>query len=361
MAADLTYMRRALELAERGRGRTSPNPLVGAVVVSPSGVIVGEGYHARAGEAHAEVHALEAAGSEARGATLYCTLEPCCHVGRTGPCVERIVAAGIARVVAAVEDPNPAVSGRGVAFLRARRVRVDLGTAAEEAFRLNRPFFTYMRAGRPFVIMKVALSRDRRVAAAAGVRTGITSEAAARHAHRVRAEVDALGVGSTTVLVDDPLLTARSEEARDRPLVRVVFDRRLRTPPTARLLSTLAHGPVIIVTAPAALLASPEPARRLREAGATVEAVEPPTFAAALQRLAAASVVTLVLEGGPTLHAAAWEAGLVDCVHLYAAPISLGEEGVPWLPADVLSDLVACRVQALGPDTFTEGHVHRAD
>src|SRR5438132_6846215 len=148
------YMDRALFLAARGRGRTSPNPLVGAVVVSPDGVVVGHGFHERAGEPHAEAHALAAAGGRARGATLYCALEPCCHQGRTGPCTRRIVDAGIARVVSSVEDPNPLVSGRGFAFLRAHGVRVDVGLGAEPAIAMNQPFFTLMREGRPFVILK---------------------------------------------------------------------------------------------------------------------------------------------------------------------------------------------------------------
>jgi len=357
--SDADYMTRALQLAERGRGRTSPNPLVGAVVVSPAGVIVGQGYHEQAGEPHAEVHALDAAGARARGATLYCTLEPCCHVGRTGPCVERIVSAGVARVVASVQDPNPVVSGRGFEYLRAHGVQVDVGEGADRAIHLNRPFFTLAREGRPFVIMKAAVSLDGRVAAAPAARTPLTSAVALRHAHEVRAEVDAVGVGSTTVLVDDPYLTVRGVY-RSRPLTRVVFDRRLRTPPSAQVLSTLRHGPVIIMTTPAALKASPDRARALTNAGATVEAVNPADLASALGRLGALQITSLVLEGGPTLHAAAWEAGLVDGVHLYVAPITLGKQGVPWLAADALSTLVDTRMQQLGPDTFTEGYVYRA-
>jgi diaminohydroxyphosphoribosylaminopyrimidine deaminase/5-amino-6-(5-phosphoribosylamino)uracil reductase len=353
-------MTRALELAERGRGRTSPNPLVGAVVVSPAGVVVGEGYHERAGEPHAEAHALDDAGERARGATLYCTLEPCCHTGRTGPCVERIVSSGISRLVASVEDPNPAVRGRGFAHLRAHGVEVTVGVGAERALHLNRPFFTFMRQGRPFVIMKVAVSRDGYVAAFPGARTSLTSGAARHHAHRVRAEVDAVGVGSTTLLVDDPLLTARGV-VRDRPLTRVVFDRRLRTPPTARVLSTVAHGPVIIVTGARAAGSSPGRIRALQAAGALVEVVEPATLLAALRRLASRPILSIVLEGGPALHSAAWDAGLVDCVHRYESPVMLGSRGVPWLPGDVMSALVGRRSEPLGPDTFTEGYVHGTD
>src|SRR3954463_10927783 len=303
MLSEAAYMERALFHAARGAGRTSPNPLVGAVVVSDEGVVLGQGFHQRAGEPHAEVHALEAAGSRARGATLYSTLEPCCHHGRTGPCVRRIVEAGIRRVVAAVEDPNPAVRGRGFAFLRENGVSVEVGVSAEAAIALNRPFFTMMREGRPFVILKAATSIDGRIAAAPGHRTPLTSDDANRHAHRVRAEVDAIAVGSTTLLADDPALTARGA-FRERPLVRVGFDRRLRTPPTARLLSTLDAGPVIIVTsarsAAHAGLRGPLEAR-----GAHVEVARDDTFRAALDRVADHGVGSLLLEGGAAVDGAA--------------------------------------------------------
>src|SRR5207244_4652286 len=226
-----------LLLGVRGRGGTSPNRMVGAVVGAPDGVVAGHGVHARAGEAHAEVHALAMAGPQARGATLYCTLEPCAHVGRTGPCAGRIVDAAIRRVVASVEDPNPIVRGRGFEFLRAHGVEVDLGVGADAAVRLNQPFFTRMRRQRPFVVLKAATSLDGRIARTRGSRTRLTSPAADRHAHAVRAEIDAIGVGSGTILADDPLLTARGVY-RPRPLTRVVFDRRLRTLPSARMLST---------------------------------------------------------------------------------------------------------------------------
>ena len=247
----MDYMERALFLAERGRGRTSPNPMVGAVIVSASGVVVGQGFHERAGEPHAEVRALNLAGDRARGATLYCTLEPCCHVGRTGPCVHRIVDAGIERVVASIEDPNPAVQGRGFAYLRAHGVHVEIGPGRQQSIRLNQPFLTLMRDHRPFVILKAATSIDGYVAEAPATRTHLTSDAGNRHAHAFRAEVDAIGVGVGTVLADDPLLTVRGIY-RERPLTRVVFDRRLRTPAHARLLSTLEAGPVIILTTAAA-------------------------------------------------------------------------------------------------------------
>jgi diaminohydroxyphosphoribosylaminopyrimidine deaminase/5-amino-6-(5-phosphoribosylamino)uracil reductase len=352
------YMERALFHAARGAGRTSPNPLVGAVVVSADGVVVGQGFHKRAGEAHAEVHALAEAGARARGATLYCTLEPCCHQGRTGPCVSRIVDAGVARVVAAVEDPNPAVSGRGFAFLRERGVAVDVGLAAERAVRLNQPFFTLMREGRPFVVLKAATSIDGRIAEAPGRRTMLTSAAANRHAHRVRAEVDAIGVGSGTILADDPALTARGA-FRERPLTRVIFDRRLRTPPQARVLSTPDAGPVIIVTT-AESAARADVRGPLESRGAQIEVAEGGTLRAALQRLVERQIESLLLEGGAELYAAAWDEGLVDYVRLYVTPHALGANGVPLLPDRAFSsaDLRDPRIVPLGPDVLIEGYVH---
>ncbi len=351
-------MNRALSLAERGRGRTSPNPLVGAVVVSGDGVIVGQGFHQRVGEPHAEVHALEEAGVRAWGATLYCTLEPCCHVGRTGPCVQRIVEAGVARVVAAVEDPNPLVHGKGFAHLRAHGVAVDVGLGAAAARALNQPFFTLMREHRPFVVLKAAMSVDGYIAEAPGKRTHLTSAEANRHAHLVRAEVDAIGVGAGTILADDPALTVRGA-FRERPLVRVIFDRRLRTPPGAAVLSTSQVGPVMIMTSVES--AQDDALRKPLEArGASVEAVRDTTLRSALNRLADHQVESLLLEGGAGVHAAAWDEDVVDFVRLYVTTRTIGSGGVPFLDGRPFraADLVERRVEALGPDTMIEGYVH---
>jgi diaminohydroxyphosphoribosylaminopyrimidine deaminase/5-amino-6-(5-phosphoribosylamino)uracil reductase len=352
-------MRRALDHARRGLGRTTPNPLVGACIVSSDGVVVGQGAHERAGEAHAEIHALDEAGEAARGATLYCTLEPCSHTGRTGPCTERVIAAGIRRVVAAMEDPDPRVSGRGFAALRAHGIDVEIGLDREEAVRLNQPYLTAIRSGRPFVIVKAASSIDGRIAATRGERTPLTSRPAARRAQYDRAWVDAIGVGSETVLVDDPLLTAR-EVYRARPLARIVFDRRLRTPPGVRLLSTLSAGPVIILTTRQALDADHARAAALERAGATVVAAAEPGVAAALRELLRWDIQSLLIEGGTALHAAAWDAKVVDYVQLYVAPTALGPGGVP-LDARAFSTagLFDRRVETLGPDVIIEGYVHR--
>jgi diaminohydroxyphosphoribosylaminopyrimidine deaminase/5-amino-6-(5-phosphoribosylamino)uracil reductase len=352
------YMERALFLAERGRGRTSPNPLVGAVVVTPDGVVVGQGFHERAGEAHAEVRALEMAGERARGATMFCTLEPCCHRGRTGPCVARLVDAGVARVVAASDDPNPLVDGRGFAYLRARGVDVEVGVGRSAAVALNQPFFTRMREGRPFVILKAATSLDGRIAAAPGQRTALTSAAADRHAHRFRAEVDAIGVGVGTIIADDPLLTAR-HVYRERPLTRVIFDRSLRTPLAARVLSTQAAGPVIIVTT-AAGAARAEVRTRLEEHGAIIEIARDDSLRAALRPLGDREIGSLLLEGGAAVHAAAWDEGLVDYVRLYVTPHVIGAGGVALLDGRPFSsaNLLGRHAEALGPDELIEGYVH---
>jgi diaminohydroxyphosphoribosylaminopyrimidine deaminase / 5-amino-6-(5-phosphoribosylamino)uracil reductase len=351
-------MDRALFLAARGRGRTSPNPLVGAVVVADDGVIVGQGFHRRAGEPHAEVLALEEAGPRARGATMYCTLEPCCHVGRTGPCVARIVDAGISRLVAAIEDPNPLVNGKGFEYLRAHGVEVDVGVSAPAALALNQPFLTMMREHRPFVILKAAISLDGCIAEAPGQRTTLTSAAANRHAHGLRAEVDAIGVGAGTVLADDPQLTARGV-FRERPLTRVIFDRRLRTPAHAAVLSTRSLGPVIIITSPAAAR-NPALRKPLEARGAEVEVAADATFRAALDRLAARQVESLLLEGGAALHAAAWDENVVDFVRLYVTPRVIGSGGVAFLEGRTFAsaNLIDRRVEPLGPDVLIEGYVH---
>lgn len=355
--ADLRWMRRALEHSRRGLGRTAPNPVVGACIVSDDGVVVGQGAHERAGEPHAEVHALDEAGDAAKGATLYCTLEPCCHVGRTGPCTDRIIAAGIRRVVAAMEDPFPRVRGGGFARLRAHGIAVEVGVERDAALRLNQPYLTVLREGRPFVIVKAASSIDGRIAAAPGERTPLTSPLARRRAQYDRAWVDAIGVGSETLLVDDPLLTAR-DVFRDRPVTRVVFDRRLRTPPEARVLSTLYAGPVIIVTTTAAMDGGRVAA--LERAGAAVLAPPEDGLRPAVEALAARGIQSLLIEGGAALHAAAWEAGVVDYVQLYITPARLGAGGVPLHgPAFSTVALFEKRVDALGPDVLIEGYVHR--
>jgi diaminohydroxyphosphoribosylaminopyrimidine deaminase / 5-amino-6-(5-phosphoribosylamino)uracil reductase len=361
VVTDDAHMATALALAERGRGRTSPNPMVGAVIVAPDGVVVGTGFHARAGDPHAEIHALRAAGARARGATLYCTLEPCSHTGRTGPCAVAVVEAGIRRVVAAMQDPFPAVAGRGFACLREHGVEVVVGTRAAEARRLNEVFVTNVERGRPFVTLKIALSLDGAIAAAPGTRTALTGPASTRHAQRIRAEVAAIGVGSGTLLADDPVLTAR-DVWRERPLIRVVFDRRLRMPPAARICDTIDQGPVLVVTTFGALAADPGRARALTDRGVSLMAREDAgSLAAAVPALLGHGVTSLLLEGGAALHAAAWSAGLVDRVRCYVTPAVLGEAGQAWaMPASFgLAALGPTRAEPLGDDVLIEADVHR--
>ncbi len=358
-SADRAWMSKALALAERGRGRTSPNPMVGALVVADDGVVIGRGAHEVAGGPHAEVHALADAGERARGATLYCTLEPCSHVGRTGPCAPLVARAGIRRAVIAVEDPNPTVSGRGIEYLRAHGVDVVVGVERDAAERLNRGFFSVMRRGRPFVTLKAALSLDAKVAAAPGQRTALTGEDAGILVHRERAEIDAIAIGSGTLLADDPLLTPRIAY-RCRPLVRVIFDRRLRTPPRASMLGTLECGPVMIVT-DATDRDSVWRGEMLERAGATIERVpgDGPFLERAMRRLAEREVRTMIVEGGPMLHEAFWRAGLVDRLQLFVSPKVLGDGAVDWMavPQGAVATLAEMRTQAVGVDVLIEGLV----
>jgi diaminohydroxyphosphoribosylaminopyrimidine deaminase / 5-amino-6-(5-phosphoribosylamino)uracil reductase len=354
------YMRKAIAIAERGRGRTNPNPMVGALVVNDDGVIVGRGRHEVAGGPHAEINALREAAERARGATLYCTLEPCSHTGRTGPCAPAVASAEIRRVVIALEDPNPLVNGRGLAYLRERGIETLVGVGRKEAERQNEAFLTAMRRNRPLVIAKVALSLDGCIAAAPGIRTPLTGPVANRRIQRQRAEVDAIAVGSGTILADDPMLTARGVY-RARPLVRVVVDRRLRMPATARLLSTLESGPVIIVSSERGCAEQPAAVEQLSKAGARI--ITPGgDIGSAIAALREFEVTSVVLEGGATLHAAALRAGIVDVVNAYITPHVLGASGQKWMTPGSFSlgQLQDRRATWLGDDVLVEGHVYRS-
>jgi diaminohydroxyphosphoribosylaminopyrimidine deaminase/5-amino-6-(5-phosphoribosylamino)uracil reductase len=290
---------------------------------------------------------------------MFVTLEPHAHQGRTAPCTRRIIDAGIVRVVAAMTDPNPLVSGRGIAELRAHGIEVEVGLLGDEAARLNRAFTIVQTEGRPMVVVKAATSLDARIAAAPGVRTAITSAEANRRTQRLRGAVDAVAVGSGTVLADDPVLTAR-DCYRMRPLARVVFDRRLQTPPSARLFSTLEAGPVIMLTTAETIARHPERAEALRRAGASL-AEGTGELQDDVRALLAWDISTLLLEGGGLIHAAAWRAGIVDRVIMIVAPTVLGEPGTKvfgGLPVP-LSRLMPVRVENLGPDAWMEADVHR--
>ena len=358
MIDDVALMDRALFLAERGRGRTSPNPIVGAVIVSPEGIVVGQGAHLVAGGPHAEIVALDVAGSRAHGATLYSTLEPCAHKGRTGPCVERIVAAGVSRVVAALEDPNPQVAGRGFDFLRAHGVQVVRDVRRERARFLNAAFFTWVTCRRPFVIVKVAVSADGFVGRLDGP-VKLTGTVTDRYFHRQRAEVDAIAVGSSTVLTDDPALTPRGA-FRERPFTRVLFDRRARIPENSRVFSTLSAGPVIMIVSEAAARANPSRIVTLERRGVTIERWGDETLQTVLKRLAEREVVSLLVEGGPTLQQSFIDAGLVDRLQWIETAKTL-TTGVRAPARDNIRAAGLARTTQLGDDVLTESDVHGSD
>lgn len=359
MHDDIAHMRRALDLAVRGRATVSPNPMVGCVIVDPHGTVVGEGHHERAGEPHAEIHALRHAGARARGATMYVTLEPCSHTGRTGPCAVPTADSGIGRVVAAIEDPNPEVSGRGFAYLRARGVAVEVGLLADEAQRLNETFLTSVRLRRPHVTLKVALSADGYMARPGGGPTAITGAEARAHVHAHRAWVDAIAVGSGTMLSDDPLLTARDVE-RPLPLTRVIFDRRLRTPLFARMWATRHAGPILVMTTNEAMAASPRAVAAVEARGGECVPCRPRDIRDALSALDRRRIRSIILEGGAALHEAAWTAGVVDRFHLYRSPHALGN-GVRWKLDGLLAAAARPDVEhvPLGPDILINADVHR--
>lgn len=355
MTDDAAWMARALFVAERGRGRTTPNPLVGAIVVSPDGVVRGQGAHLIAGGPHAEVHALRAAGDAARGATLYCTLEPCCHVGRTGPCTEAVINAGIARVVTAIEDPNPRVAGGGHAVLRAAGIEVTTSIARDEALRQNAPFFTWMTQHRPWTVLKTASSADGYVSPYVGrglQPRRLTDPITDRWMHRQRAWIDAIAIGADTAIADNPLLTPRGAW-RARPLTRVIIDWRGRVPPDSRVYSTQSAGPVIMVgleTVPAGHLDA------LRRHGVIVELFAERSLKAVVERLAPREVQSLLVEGGPALQQAWIEEGLVDAVQYVETPLTLGA-GTPVSPAlrSWVTKPVARHLTVLGADRLVEG------
>ena len=329
---DREAMQRALGLAERGLASTDPNPRVGCVITQGER-IVGEGWHERAGEAHAEVKALEAAGAQAAGATVYVTLEPCSHHGRTPPCVEALLRARVARVVYAATDPNPEVNGRGAAALREGGVEVEGGLLEREALELNCGFVKRMREGRPWVRVKLAMSLDGRTALGTGESRWITGEAAREDVQQWRARSSAILTGIGTVLADDPRLDVRPAEAAEpgaRQPLRVVLDRHLRTPPGARLLS--AGGEVLVLTAQSSLK-DVQSGMRLTAKGVRIETVpeenERLSLGAVLDRLGELEVNELQVEAGPTLAGELVRQSLVDELLLYVAPKLLGDEARP--------------------------------
>jgi len=357
------FMDRAVALARRGEGRTAPNPPVGAVLVK-DGVIVGEGHHPAAGEPHAEIFALRAAGEKAHGADLYVTLEPCCHQGRTGPCTEALIAAGIKRVFFGAVDPNPRMAGQGLNQLREAGIEVVAGPLADDCRRLIAPFAKHVTSGRPYVILKVAMTLDGQTATSTGESQWISSPESRTLVHRLRDRADGVLVGAGTVLADDPQLTVRLAEGGRNP-ARIILDGTLRTPAGARVFSAASPGRRLLVTAadiPA------DAAGRHREKG--VEIVGVPRrngqldLAAVMDALGACQLQCLLVEGGGGLSGALLRAGLVDRLMLFVAPLLLGGcDGRPLLEgagvtrlADALR-LNDLRISRVGCDVLLEGEV----
>jgi diaminohydroxyphosphoribosylaminopyrimidine deaminase/5-amino-6-(5-phosphoribosylamino)uracil reductase len=341
-AADQRFMQLALTLGRRGQGRTWPNPAVGAVVVK-DGVIVGRGWTQAGGRPHAEPEALRQAGEAARGATLYVTLEPCSHVGKSPPCADAIIAAGIARVVSAIEDPNPEVAGQGHARLRAAGITVDIGLGALEAAHDHAGHFRRVRDKRPHVILKLAVSSDDKIGAAGRKPVAISGEAAKARVHLLRAQCDAILVGIGTVLADDPLLTCRLPGMEAQSPVRVVLDRGLRMPGTSRLVHSARETPLWVMTsslseAPAAMKLGAAGAHVIRIATTTAP---PPglDLAAVLHALAEKGITRLLVEGGARVASSFVAASLVDEVWLLRGPDAVGADGISALDALPLTSI----------------------
>ncbi|MBN2329007.1 MAG: bifunctional diaminohydroxyphosphoribosylaminopyrimidine deaminase/5-amino-6-(5-phosphoribosylamino)uracil reductase RibD [Candidatus Omnitrophica bacterium] len=364
-------MQRALKLAHHGRFTASPNPRVGCLIVrpasggNPESRIIGEGFHRRKGLPHAEREALEACSEDPSGATLYVTLEPCCHHGATPPCTEAILEAGISRVVAAVLDPFPEVQGKGVETLRRNGVQVDVGLLEQEAQFENRFFFHFQTHKKPWVILKAAMSLDGKLAAKTGDSKWITGEEAREHVHETRAEVDGILTGIGTVVADDPLLTARTRKAPAdfRPPVRIVLDPQLKIPRTAQLLRTFDQAPLWIFCHTSA---SDFDIQELTFLKASVTAVEGGRSALdldeVLQTLAASGIQSLLIEGGPAVHTAFLEKRLVNEIMIYIAPKLIGGKDAPnFFMGDGVSSMNEClriipieRIP-LGDDTLIHG------
>jgi diaminohydroxyphosphoribosylaminopyrimidine deaminase/5-amino-6-(5-phosphoribosylamino)uracil reductase len=361
---DRSHMRRALELAVKAQGRTSPNPLVGAVLVK-DGRVVGEGYHAFAGSEHAECIAVRDAQGQARGATLYVNLEPCCHHGKTPPCADQLVQAGVRRVVASCQDPNPAVNGKGFEVLRAAGIAVDVGCLADEAVQLNEAFFTFIRLGRPFVIMKVAASLDGKIATRTGESRWITGESARQHVHRLRNMADGVLVGIGTILRDDPLLTTRLGVKEQRDPARIIVDNLARLPLRAKVINRASTASTYVAVsdlAPAARL------EVLEREGVQILRVEDSPRRVSLGRLltllGGMGLLSVMIEGGAEINASALREGVVDKVLMFLAPMLVGGkssasavagEGIDTFSQAVrLSDI---RLERFDNDVLIEGYV----
>jgi diaminohydroxyphosphoribosylaminopyrimidine deaminase/5-amino-6-(5-phosphoribosylamino)uracil reductase len=364
---DENFMQMALELAARGRGFTSPNPLVGAVVVN-AGVVAGRGFHQFAGGPHAEVGAIDDAGAAARGATLYVNLEPCNHTGRTPPCTLKILEAGLKRVVIGMRDPNPRVIGGGAEFLKDQGVEIRLGVCEEAAQELNEVFVKYIRTGRPFVTAKCAATLDGRIATRSGDSKWVTGEASRAFGHELRHAADAIMVGAGTVAADDPLLTTRLPDRRSKDPIRIVLDARLRTAPTAKVLNHASPAETILVAGREA----PAHARaRMNLKGVRVIDAETREgwieLDGLMDQLGKMGVTSVLIEGGSRVLGSAFRAGIVDKICFFYAPrISAGDDGLPICSGPGPEKMQDClrleriRTRRFGDDVMIEGYVTRA-
>jgi diaminohydroxyphosphoribosylaminopyrimidine deaminase / 5-amino-6-(5-phosphoribosylamino)uracil reductase len=361
------FMDMALDLAEKGRGHTSPNPMVGAVVVR-DGRVVGQGYHQAAGTPHAEVNAINDAGDRASGSTLYVTLEPCNHTGRTPPCTEKILSADIARVVMAMDDPNPGVRGGGGDFLAARGVAVVRGVRQTRARRLNEVFIKHITTGRPFVVVKCAATLDGRIATRTGHSRWVTGRAARGFVHRLRHSLDAILVGIGTVLADDPSLTTRLPETAGRDPVRVVLDTHLSIPENARVLRLDSASETLIVSGDQA---PPDKKGRIERTGARVWAAPVRNgridLDALMAHLGREGITSVLIEGGARIIGSALAAGVADKVCFFYAPKILGgDDGVPICAGpgpEKMGEAIAVRdltVHRFGDDVMLEGYVDKS-
>ena len=368
MKDDTLFMKQALALAAKGRGYTSPNPMVGAVVVQ-DGKVVGKGYHPAAGEPHAEVNAIDNAGVNARGATIYVTLEPCNHVGRTPPCTEKILTAGIRKVVVAIADPNPGVKGGGMAYLRQKGLEVECGICEAEARELNEVFIKYVRTQRPFVILKCAATLDGQIATRTGDSKWVTGELARQHVHFVRHHVDAIMVGVGTIRKDDPSLTTRLEHQDGCDPHRIVLDTRLSISSHARLFQQASSTKNYIAAGP---LSNDKDLLKRKEAVQAAGAIilETPLkddrvdLKALMEILGDAGITSLLVEGGGQVIRSALSAGIVDKVMFYYAPKILGgNDGVPICSGrgpNLMKDCITLkdiRVERFGEDVLIEGYI----
>ena len=359
---DEEFMQEALRLARNAAGRTSPNPLVGAVIVR-EGRIVGAGWHRKAGTPHAEIHALNMAGNLAKGATLYVTLEPCSHYGRTGPCAEAVVKAGIKRVVIGMGDPNPKVAGKGIAILERAGIEVRCGVLEDEARALNEVFLKWIATQKPFVVLKTAMSLDGKIATHTGKSQWITGEAARQRVHKYRDTYDGIMVGIGTVLADNPSLTARLPDGQGKNPVRIVVDSKARTPLDANLVTDGAALTIIAVTAKA----PQERVQALKDKGVAIMVAgdgEQVDMDLLMQKLGEMEICSVFVEGGGQVNFSLLKAGLVDKVHAFIAPKLIGGrdaltpvEGAGFAELTEAVELERTTIETIGQDILLTGYV----